>query len=244
MTRVVAGKFGAEGRRINVNAVCPGPFRSRMMRSTLEAVGEEALGGAVGRIGEPEDMAAIALLLASRAGECVASRGNRKHQHACAHACTRASTGTRTCTRTCTQEQAGRQAGGKAGRQSGRQPATQRRGCGALSLSRVSHRFLAHSLAPSLHSLAPSLHSRGWVCGLGLRCCRCCRRRRRRRLCMRAPCPAGYPPAAHRPTKIYHGRLHRRRRRVCRAASENEHPPQIVIREARLLRCVCVPARR
>lgn len=71
MTRVLAGKFGFERRRINVNAVCPGPFRSRMMRATLETVGEGALSGAMGRIGEPEDMAGVTLLLASKAGEYI-----------------------------------------------------------------------------------------------------------------------------------------------------------------------------
>lgn len=71
MSRVIAGRFGAEGRRINVNAVCPGPFRSRMMRATIEAVGESALGGGVGRIGHPEDMAAVTLLLASKGGEYI-----------------------------------------------------------------------------------------------------------------------------------------------------------------------------
>lgn len=71
MSRVIAGKFGFEGRRINVNAICPGPFRSRMMRATLEAVGEDALSGGVGRIGDPEDMAGITLLLASKGGEYI-----------------------------------------------------------------------------------------------------------------------------------------------------------------------------
>mgnify|MGYP000368239648 CR=1 FL=1 len=71
MTRVIAGKFGLEGRRINVNAVCPGPFRSRMMRATIEVFGEKSLRGAVGRIGEPEDMAAITLLLASKGGQYI-----------------------------------------------------------------------------------------------------------------------------------------------------------------------------
>lgn len=71
MTRVIAGKFGIARRRINVNAVCPGPFRSRMMRATIDAVGEELLGGAIGRIGSPGDMAAVTLLLASRGGEYI-----------------------------------------------------------------------------------------------------------------------------------------------------------------------------
>lgn len=42
-----------------------------MMRETLEGVGEKALGGAVGRIGQPEDMAAITMLLASKGGEYI-----------------------------------------------------------------------------------------------------------------------------------------------------------------------------
>jgi len=74
LSKVMAGKFGAEGRPINVNCVCPGPFVSRMMRSTVDgAGGTKAMGAmtAVGRIGDPLDMAAVTLYLGSRAGEGV-----------------------------------------------------------------------------------------------------------------------------------------------------------------------------
>jgi NAD(P)-dependent dehydrogenase (short-subunit alcohol dehydrogenase family) len=67
MTRVLAAKLGE--KHIAVNAVAPGPFESRMtewmfdnMRDAIEARCP------LGRIGEPTDMAGIAIFLASRAG--------------------------------------------------------------------------------------------------------------------------------------------------------------------------------
>lgn len=53
---------------ITVNAIAPGPFRSRMMRATLEAAGD-ALPAMVPlkRIGRDEDMAGAAIFLASEA---------------------------------------------------------------------------------------------------------------------------------------------------------------------------------
>ncbi len=54
--------------KILVNAIAPGPFRSKMMAATLEAVGHRlAAATPVGRIGRPEDVAAAAVYLASRA---------------------------------------------------------------------------------------------------------------------------------------------------------------------------------
>lgn len=54
---------------ITVNAVAPGPFQSKMMASTLEAFGEQIAASApLKRIGRPDDMAGVAIYLASRAG--------------------------------------------------------------------------------------------------------------------------------------------------------------------------------
>jgi NAD(P)-dependent dehydrogenase (short-subunit alcohol dehydrogenase family) len=70
LTRVLARRLAPE--HINVNAVAPGPFESKMMAETLKNFGE-AIARAVprGRIGEPEDMAGVALYLASRASAYV-----------------------------------------------------------------------------------------------------------------------------------------------------------------------------
>ncbi len=55
--------------RITVNTVAPGPYESKMMRATLDAHGDELRAGVpLGRIGRPDDMAGVALFLASRAG--------------------------------------------------------------------------------------------------------------------------------------------------------------------------------
>jgi NAD(P)-dependent dehydrogenase (short-subunit alcohol dehydrogenase family) len=54
---------------VTVNAVAPGPFESKMMAATLEAFGEQiAASTPLRRIGRPDDMAGVALFLASRAG--------------------------------------------------------------------------------------------------------------------------------------------------------------------------------
>lgn len=54
---------------ITVNAVAPGPFESKMMAATLERFHDEIVASCpLGRIGEPEDMAGVAIYLASRAG--------------------------------------------------------------------------------------------------------------------------------------------------------------------------------
>jgi len=74
LTRVMAGKFGSEGRDVNVNCIAPGPFVSRMMRQTISAVGGDRVLGqttATGRIGDPLYMAGAVLFLSSRAGEFV-----------------------------------------------------------------------------------------------------------------------------------------------------------------------------
>ena len=60
-------------RDITVNAVAPGPFESKMMAATLERFGDAIVERRTrcGRIGEPEDMAGVAIYLASRAGAYV-----------------------------------------------------------------------------------------------------------------------------------------------------------------------------
>jgi NAD(P)-dependent dehydrogenase (short-subunit alcohol dehydrogenase family) len=70
MTRVLARKLAP--RDITVNAVAPGPFESKMMAATLERFGDAiAQNNPRKRIGTPEDMAGVAIYLASRAGAYV-----------------------------------------------------------------------------------------------------------------------------------------------------------------------------
>ncbi|GBD26181.1 Rhamnolipids biosynthesis 3-oxoacyl-[acyl-carrier-protein] reductase [bacterium HR30] len=70
LTRVLAMQLAS--RNITVNAVAPGPFESKMMAATLERFRDAIIAACpLGRIGEPEDMAGIAIYLASRAGAYV-----------------------------------------------------------------------------------------------------------------------------------------------------------------------------
>jgi NAD(P)-dependent dehydrogenase (short-subunit alcohol dehydrogenase family) len=70
LTRVLANELGPKG--ITVNAVAPGPFESKMMAETLRNFRDAiAASCPLGRIGEPEDMAGVAIYLASRAGAYV-----------------------------------------------------------------------------------------------------------------------------------------------------------------------------
>lgn len=70
LTRHLAKKLGP--RRIAVNAIAPGPFPSKMMAATIAAEGDVLRSeSALGRLGEPDDMAGIAIYLASRAGRHV-----------------------------------------------------------------------------------------------------------------------------------------------------------------------------
>jgi NAD(P)-dependent dehydrogenase (short-subunit alcohol dehydrogenase family) len=70
LTRVLARELGP--RRITVNAVAPGPFESKMMAATLETFGDAIADAApLNRIGRPDDMAGVAIYLASRAGAYV-----------------------------------------------------------------------------------------------------------------------------------------------------------------------------
>jgi len=59
-------------RNITVNAIAPGPFESKMMAETLRNFGDAiARTSPLGRIGRPDDMAGVAIYLASRAGAYV-----------------------------------------------------------------------------------------------------------------------------------------------------------------------------
>ena len=70
LTRVLARDLGP--RQITVNAVAPGPFESKMMAATLQAFGDAIAESApLRRIGRPDDMAGVAVYLASRAGAYV-----------------------------------------------------------------------------------------------------------------------------------------------------------------------------
>jgi NAD(P)-dependent dehydrogenase (short-subunit alcohol dehydrogenase family) len=70
LTRALARKLGPQ--HITVNAIAPGPFESKMMAATLEAFGDTIAAGApLGRIGRDDDMAGVAVYLASRAGAYV-----------------------------------------------------------------------------------------------------------------------------------------------------------------------------
>jgi NAD(P)-dependent dehydrogenase (short-subunit alcohol dehydrogenase family) len=70
LTRHLARQLG--GRHITVNAVAPGPFESKMMAETLKNFGDAiARSSPLGRIGRPDDMAGVAIYLASRAGAYV-----------------------------------------------------------------------------------------------------------------------------------------------------------------------------
>jgi len=74
LTRVLAKKLAPE---INVNTIAPGPFQSRMMKETLERLGDAYLEAMpVKRIGCAEDAAGTAIFLGSRAsafitGACI-----------------------------------------------------------------------------------------------------------------------------------------------------------------------------
>jgi NAD(P)-dependent dehydrogenase (short-subunit alcohol dehydrogenase family) len=57
---------------ITVNAIAPGPFESKMMAATLREFGDAIAESApLRRIGRPDDMAGVAIYLASRAGAYV-----------------------------------------------------------------------------------------------------------------------------------------------------------------------------
>jgi NAD(P)-dependent dehydrogenase (short-subunit alcohol dehydrogenase family) len=70
LSRVLAMKLA--DKNITVNAVAPGPFESKMMAATLDRFKDAIVASCpLGRIGEPADMAGIAIYLASKAGAYV-----------------------------------------------------------------------------------------------------------------------------------------------------------------------------
>jgi NAD(P)-dependent dehydrogenase (short-subunit alcohol dehydrogenase family) len=70
-TQALASEWGKYG--INVNAICPGFFPSRMTRGTLDRIGVDKLAenAPLRRLGDDEDLKGTALLFASDAGKHV-----------------------------------------------------------------------------------------------------------------------------------------------------------------------------
>ena len=68
-TRTLAAEWGRYG--INVNAIAPGFFPSKMTRGLISELGEEAMVSKVPlqRLGDDEDLKGVALLFASEAGK-------------------------------------------------------------------------------------------------------------------------------------------------------------------------------
>ena len=68
-TRALAAEWGPYG--INVNAICPGFFKTKMAIGLIESLGEEKMAGhaPLRRLGDDEDLKGLSLLLASDAGK-------------------------------------------------------------------------------------------------------------------------------------------------------------------------------
>ena len=68
-TRALAGEWGVHG--INVNAICPGFFKTKMASVLIETLGEDEMKShaPLRRLGDDEDLKGLTLLYASDAGK-------------------------------------------------------------------------------------------------------------------------------------------------------------------------------
>jgi NAD(P)-dependent dehydrogenase (short-subunit alcohol dehydrogenase family) len=68
-TKTLAAEWGRYG--INVNAICPGFFMTKMAAGLIKSIGEDKMAAAapLGRLGDDDDLKGIALLFASQAGK-------------------------------------------------------------------------------------------------------------------------------------------------------------------------------
>ena len=70
LTRKLAADLAS--KHINVNAIAPGPFESKMMAHTLKTMGDQIIQRVPRkRIGEPSDMAGAAIFLSSKASSYI-----------------------------------------------------------------------------------------------------------------------------------------------------------------------------